>query len=186
MKVLLAFPPQWTPISPHFAIPSLSGQLKRAGFEVFVSDLNIDFYDTVLRPSFILNSATLAIGAQDKILQEIAKYHSPDKNFSDYPLDIQNKMVRYSKVKEYITKAILGMVILNPSIARPMCMSMWFCITLFFAKAFSLICKNKKQHLIMLIGCFTAVILLLNIKIGGVISLVEYPWEPCSTSAGIC
>ena len=104
MKVLLAFPPQWTPISPHFAIPSLSGQLKRAGFEVFVSDLNIDFYDTVLRPSFILNSATLAIGAQDKILQEIAKYHSPDKNFSDYSLDIQNKMVRYSKVKEYITK----------------------------------------------------------------------------------
>lgn len=98
----------------------------------------------------------------------------------------QNTNIPFS-VKEYITKPILGMVILNPSIARPMCMPMWFCITLFFAKAFSLICKNKKQHLIMLIGCFTAVILLLNIKIGGgVISLVEYPWEPCSTSAGIC
>ncbi len=104
MKVLLAFPPQWTPISPHFAIPSLSGQLKRAGFEVFVSDLNIDFYDTVLKSSFILNSASLAVSAQDELLKEIAQYHSPDKDFSDYPLDIQNKMVRYSKVKEYITK----------------------------------------------------------------------------------
>lgn len=104
MKVLLTFPPQWTPISPHFAIPSLSGQLKAAGFETFVCDLNIDFYDKVLTPSYVLNSASRALQAQDELLREIGKYHSPDKAFGDYPFDIQNKMVRYSKVKEYITK----------------------------------------------------------------------------------
>ena len=48
MKVLLAFPPQWTPISPHFAIPSLAGQLIDAGFGFDVFDFNIEFYDTVL------------------------------------------------------------------------------------------------------------------------------------------
>ncbi len=104
MKVLLAFPPQWTPISPHFAIPSLSGQLKNAGYETYVCDLNIDFYNESLKSINVYNAASRAISEQDALLKEIAKFHSPEKQFSDYPLDIQNKMVRYSKVKEYITK----------------------------------------------------------------------------------
>ena len=31
-KMLLIFPPQWTPISPHFALASLMGQLKNKGY----------------------------------------------------------------------------------------------------------------------------------------------------------
>ena len=104
MKVLLAFPPQWTPISPHFAIPSLAGQLIDAGFGVDVFDFNIDFYDTVLTEKFVSNSISRAISSQVELLEQIRKYHSDDKKFSDYPLEIQNKMVKYSKIKEYTTK----------------------------------------------------------------------------------
>lgn len=104
MKVLLAFPPQWTPISPHFAIPSLSAQLKSAGYETCVYDFNIDFYDTVLDEKFVAGSIRKAIGTQADLLKEISKCHDPKLAFSDYPLDIQNKMVKYSKVKEYMTK----------------------------------------------------------------------------------
>lgn len=104
MKVLLAFPPQWTPISPHFAIPSLAGQLFGAGFSVDVFDFNIDFYDTVLTEKFVSNSISRAISSQVELLEQIRKYHSDDKKFSDYPLEIQNKMVKYSKIKEYTTK----------------------------------------------------------------------------------
>ena len=104
MKVLLAFPPQWTPISPHFAIPSLAGQLFDAGFGVDVFDFNIDFYDTVLTEKFVSNSISRAISSQVELLEQIRKYHSDDKKFSDYPLEIQNKMVKYSKIKEYTTK----------------------------------------------------------------------------------
>ena len=43
MNTLLLFPPQWTPISPHFALPSLIGQLKANGYEASGLDLNIDF-----------------------------------------------------------------------------------------------------------------------------------------------
>ena len=43
MKTLLLFPPQWTPVSPHFALPSLLGQLKAKGYEAFGMDLNRDF-----------------------------------------------------------------------------------------------------------------------------------------------
>ena len=45
MKYLLIFPPQWTPISPHFALSSLLGQLKSAGFDAEGMDLNIDFFN---------------------------------------------------------------------------------------------------------------------------------------------
>ena len=31
-KMLLIFPPQWTPVSPHYALPTLLGQLQQAGF----------------------------------------------------------------------------------------------------------------------------------------------------------
>ena len=100
----MLFPPQWTPISPHFAIPSLSAQLKKAGFETKVYDLNIEFYDKILTKNYILDSAEKAIRGQDELIKEISKHHSKGKDFSEYPFDIQNKMVRYSKVKEYITQ----------------------------------------------------------------------------------
>ena len=49
MKTLLLFPPQWTPIAPHFALPSLLGQLKANGYEAEAQDLNIDFYNKILQ-----------------------------------------------------------------------------------------------------------------------------------------
>ena len=47
-EMLLIFPPQWTPVSPHFAVPSLVGQLKSEGFNVSSMDLNIDFFESIL------------------------------------------------------------------------------------------------------------------------------------------
>lgn len=78
----------------------------------------------------------------------------------------QNSDIPFS-VREYITKPILGIVMLDPLVARPMCMPMWFCVALFFAKSLSLACRTKRQQIIMLAGCFVAVIMFLNVKIGG-------------------
>ena len=52
-KMLLIFPPQWTPISPHFAIPSLLGQLKANGYNAQAIDLNIEFFDEVLNKDYL-------------------------------------------------------------------------------------------------------------------------------------
>ena len=43
-KILLTFPPQWTPIAPHFAMASLLGQLLNNGYQASALDLNIEFY----------------------------------------------------------------------------------------------------------------------------------------------
>ncbi len=104
MKTLLLFPPQWTPVSPHFALPSLLGQLKAKGYEAFGMDLNIDFYNKILNANFIKNAAMRAIDNNQNLLKEIAPYIQKSKNFNDYPLDIQNKIVKYSKIKEYVAK----------------------------------------------------------------------------------
>ena len=69
MKVLLLFPPQWTPLSPHFAIPSLKGQLEHNGFSTKVFDLNIDFYNKILNKSFLIKS----IDKSSKMFQGLLK-----------------------------------------------------------------------------------------------------------------
>ena len=104
MKTLLLFPPQWTPIAPHFALPSLLGQLKANGYEAEAQDLNIDFYNKILQPDFIKNSILKAVDENQNLLKEIAPFIMAGKDFSEYSLDIQNKIIKYSKVKEYMNK----------------------------------------------------------------------------------
>ncbi len=53
MKTLLIQPPQWYPVSPHLAVPLLSGQLKRAGFHVRAFDMSAEFYNRLLTLSAV-------------------------------------------------------------------------------------------------------------------------------------
>ena len=68
-KLLLIFPPQWTPISPHFAIPSLAGQLKANNFDVNTIDLNVEFYNGILNKECVNQSIEKA----KAIFEEITK-----------------------------------------------------------------------------------------------------------------
>ena len=56
MKVLCLFPPQWMPISPHFAIATLMGQFDGSPYEASMMDLNIDFYNKILTRSYVSNA----------------------------------------------------------------------------------------------------------------------------------
>lgn len=103
MKTLLIFPPQWTPVSPHFALPSLIGQLKAHGFEAVALDFNIDFYNKILTSEFIKNSIKRGLDGQQKLLNEFTSKVKAGKKFTDYPLEIQNKMAKYSMIKEFAT-----------------------------------------------------------------------------------
>lgn len=102
MKYLLLFPPQWTPVSPHFALTSLLGQLKGSGFDVSVMDLNIDFFDKILTRSFLENALQKAIQGQDILLKEIGKVYRPDKQLTDYTEEMQNKILKYHEIKKIL------------------------------------------------------------------------------------
>jgi hypothetical protein len=53
MKVMLLFPPNWTPSMPHLALPTLSAFLRGHGVEVIQRDLNIEVFDAVLTRSYL-------------------------------------------------------------------------------------------------------------------------------------
>ncbi len=56
MKVMLFFPPNWTPSMPHLALPSLTAYLRQAGIEVIQRDLNAEIFDHILTRDFALRS----------------------------------------------------------------------------------------------------------------------------------
>ena len=103
-KMLLIFPPQWTPISPHFAIPSLMGQIKRAGFQVESIDLNIEFFNDLLNKNTV-EKAYIESKIQFEYLQEnLLKVFSPNKKPSDYTQEEQIFLYRYNKISTYLKK----------------------------------------------------------------------------------
>lgn len=88
-------------------------------------------------------------------------------NLLGYFIWIVNNFDIPFSIKEYITKPILGIVLLNPSIAHPMCMPMWFCVTLFFVKMILLPCNKTKMYIIILVGSLIISIILLSCKFAG-------------------
>ncbi len=56
MRVMLLFPPPWTPAMPHLALPTLTAYLRPRGIEVIQRDLNINTYDTTLTSDHVEQS----------------------------------------------------------------------------------------------------------------------------------
>jgi anaerobic magnesium-protoporphyrin IX monomethyl ester cyclase len=48
MKIMLLFPPNWTPGMPHLALPTLTAYLRMHGVEVIQRDLNAEVFDEIL------------------------------------------------------------------------------------------------------------------------------------------
>jgi len=48
MKIMLFFPPNWTPTMPHLALPTLTAYLRRTGVAVIQRDLNAEIFDEIL------------------------------------------------------------------------------------------------------------------------------------------
>lgn len=53
MKIMLVFPPPWTPAMPHLALPVLTAALRAQGVEVIQRDLNLETYDTALSRTYL-------------------------------------------------------------------------------------------------------------------------------------
>ena len=55
-KVMLLFPPNWTPTMPHLALPTLTAWLRREGIDVIQRDLNVEVFDYILTRAFVEES----------------------------------------------------------------------------------------------------------------------------------
>lgn len=56
MKIMLVFPPNWTPSMPHLALPTLTAYLRAHGVDVIQRDLNAEVFDEILTRQYINQS----------------------------------------------------------------------------------------------------------------------------------
>ena len=100
MKCLLLFPPQWIPFNPHLALPAIQGTLQDKGHEVIIRDLNIEFYNTVLNPDFVVKSLQKAFDDYNANAAHVFSQYTNGKPLNEYPVDYQRVFSRYMSIKE--------------------------------------------------------------------------------------
>ncbi|MBR1617835.1 radical SAM protein [bacterium] len=101
MKTLLIFPPQWMPLSPHFALPTLLGQFEDSGYDAEVMDLNIDFYNKILTPVYVSNALKEGAELLPKLKENIKKYFVKGKKFEEYDFPKQNEIAKASMIGNF-------------------------------------------------------------------------------------
>jgi len=104
MRVLFLFPPQWMPISPHFAIATLLGQFENSPYEASMMDLNIDFYSKILTRDYVEGALEIAKNQLAEIKEELKTVFDPHKKFSDYSVEWQNKIAKSSMIHNLLEK----------------------------------------------------------------------------------
>ncbi len=92
-KFLLLFPPLWSFTSPHLALPSLSAQLKHNGFKTKIIDLNILFYEFLLKKEQIDQSIEIAKNDYQELKIEKIKCNHED-TLLNYKYSILDKMFK--------------------------------------------------------------------------------------------
>ena len=104
MKALFLFPPQWMPISPHFAISTLMGQFEKSPYEASMMDLNIDFYNKILTRKYVSNALKRAKDIFEHSKEEIKTVFEKGKKFEDYPFEWRNKIAKSSMLLNMFQK----------------------------------------------------------------------------------
>ncbi|MEW6283865.1 MAG: hypothetical protein AB1758_34955, partial [Candidatus Eremiobacterota bacterium] len=72
MQFQLVFPPQWTPLNPHFSLAALNGHLRRRGVDVRLADLNLRFYRRVLTREYLEYTRTRALHTYHSLIPQVA------------------------------------------------------------------------------------------------------------------
>lgn len=104
MKTLLIFPPQWMPVSPHFALPTLLGQFKDTEYDASVLDLNVDFYNKILTSKYVSNSLERSVKLLPLLKDRIKTYFVKGKKLQDYTFAQQNEIAKASMIDNLFKK----------------------------------------------------------------------------------
>ncbi len=108
MKILLLYPPQWTPNSPYLALPLLSAQLKKRGFEAEIRDLNIEFFNRILTEKNLRK----CVDASRKFLEDFGttvseKYQNAADEFDKYSVEEKTLLLKYKLISERLSQGQL-------------------------------------------------------------------------------
>lgn len=103
-KMLLIFPPQWTPVSPHFAICTLLGQLKNAGYDASFMDLNVEFYNKILSRNYLQFIQEKVKKDYLELFTSIRKIYTREKKEKKYTLEEKCKLYKFDKLRKFMSQ----------------------------------------------------------------------------------
>ena len=102
-KILMIQPPQWCPTTPHLAVPLLRAQLDAAGFQTTIIDLNIKFFNAVLK-SDVIDTAAEAARRDFKALEKIYRNTPHALNPSEATYEQKVSYLKYETLKDFFTE----------------------------------------------------------------------------------
>ena len=101
MNTLFISVPQWYPVSPYLASAVLAGQLRQAGFSAGALDLNIRFFNDILKEKNVLSAAAKAKEQLPGLTAIYSSLYKPEENFASYDDDTKTRLLRLKTIKEY-------------------------------------------------------------------------------------
>ena len=106
MNTLFVIPPQWYPMNPYLSGAQLVGQLKAKGFKAETRDLNIEYFNDVLKKENVIEAARKAETFYNSFLEEFNAEGYCEEKFSSYSRELQTKILRFVAYQEFIESGI--------------------------------------------------------------------------------
>lgn len=101
MKMLLVYPPQWNPTSIYLSVPLLASQLKAKGYDADCIDLNVRFFNKILRSDFLLYTLSKCEKKYKELYTLISeKYPDAKENFNSYSLEERTLFLKFNRMNE--------------------------------------------------------------------------------------
>lgn len=105
MKMLLIYPPQWNPTSIYLSVPLLVSQLRSAGYDADGIDLNVRFFNRILRSDFLLERVDECERKYKELAELIfEKYPDAQENFNSYSLAERTMFLKFKKMAEMFSE----------------------------------------------------------------------------------
>ncbi len=106
MKTLFIIPPQWYPMNPYLSAAQLIGQFKAKGLEAEAKDLNIEFFNDILKKEKVLEAAKNAREFFESFRIEVEKNGYCQEKFPTYSRELQTKLLRFVAYTEFLDSGL--------------------------------------------------------------------------------
>ena len=106
MKTLFIIPPQWYPMNPYLSAAQLIGQFKAKGLEAEAKDLNIEFFNDILKKEKVLEAAEQAKAFFEEFRPEAEKNGCCEEKFHTYSRELQTKLLRFVAYTDFLKSGL--------------------------------------------------------------------------------
>ncbi|MBQ2842500.1 MAG: radical SAM protein [Clostridia bacterium] len=105
MKTLFILPPQWYPMSPYLSAAQLIGQFKKHGLYAAARDLNVEFFNDILKKENVLSAAKQAKVFFEEFAAEVKSNGYCEEKFNEYPRELKTKLLRFIACSEFFSQS---------------------------------------------------------------------------------